>query len=297
MEDILQFGIEPSGAYNDRPSAYAVIFNNRGQLLVLKVGDGYHLPGGGIDSGEDSVTAVVRETREEAGCDVKDLQYIGRANQFFPVTEIGPINKTATFYRARIDALNAAQLREADHIVRWVTPKEFFSSSAREFQKWAVKKVISEAVWDNDSLRRNLSSFPVFGDFIGWLSRQIPRGWAAFYWEYPALLGQIFWFGFFISFNGVLMASGIDTAARAPGVLFFAFDILNFDFTHEPYLLFFIAMAFLFAWIVNKLILIVSPRLRNSSNGTLFFLAFVSFLVSLFVFSLAFSAMVSFLLR
>ncbi len=141
-DTIMQFGTQPEEKYKDRVCAYAVVFNDGGQLLVLKVGTTYHLPGGGIDPGEDSETAVVREAYEEAGCRIANLQYLGKANQFFLKTDKGPLNKLGTFYKARIVDIDPSKGIEADHKVCWLTPDEFIKFPSGDFQKWAVKKAI-----------------------------------------------------------------------------------------------------------------------------------------------------------
>lgn len=139
-DDILQFGTKPEEKYKDRPCAYAIVLNDEGQILVLKVGATFHLPGGGIDSGEDPEAAVVRETQEEAGCKITDLQYIGKANQFFLKSKTGPLNKLGIFYKARMIHIDESKRVETDHEVCWLTPKEFINSLSGDFQKWAVKK-------------------------------------------------------------------------------------------------------------------------------------------------------------
>ncbi len=48
METIPQFG-QPLDGYKERPSAYAVVWNGEGEILVVDVNGRYHLPGGGIE--------------------------------------------------------------------------------------------------------------------------------------------------------------------------------------------------------------------------------------------------------
>ncbi len=141
-DDIPQFGTKPEKEYKDRLSAYAVVFNDDGKLLTLIVGTTFHLPGGGIDLGEDPQEAVVREAQEEAGCKITDLQYIGKANQFFLNTDMGPLNKLGIFFKARMIHIDSTKGVEADHKISWLTPEEFFYSSSSEFQKWALKKAL-----------------------------------------------------------------------------------------------------------------------------------------------------------
>jgi 8-oxo-dGTP diphosphatase len=145
-EETPQFGIEPEGECAGRSCAYAVLFNDDRRLLALRLGQTYHLPGGGIDPSEDAASAVVREAREEAGCEIADLQFLGRANQYFPTTEIGPLNKLGAFYEGRITRMDPSKGIEAGHEICWLTHGEFLDSSSSEFQKWAVRKAVNKQI-------------------------------------------------------------------------------------------------------------------------------------------------------
>jgi len=65
-----------------RPSAYSIVIRDNAILLV-KENDKYHLPGGGIDIGEDPKIAAMREVKEETGCTVRDPKLIDLASSFF----------------------------------------------------------------------------------------------------------------------------------------------------------------------------------------------------------------------
>lgn len=55
-----------------RNSARSIIISNKKIAMIHSMKyDYYKFPGGGIESGEDPVTAMIRETREEAGLVVK----------------------------------------------------------------------------------------------------------------------------------------------------------------------------------------------------------------------------------
>ena len=139
-EDVPQFGIKSEETYKERSCVYGVVSNKMGSLLILRVGETYHLPGGGIDSGEDPAAAFIRETREEAGCEITDLQYLGKANQFFSHTKIGPLNKLGVFYKGRMIKSDSLLKVETDHEIFWVTRDESINLLTADFQKWAVKK-------------------------------------------------------------------------------------------------------------------------------------------------------------
>lgn len=62
-----------------RKAARAVVFDATGNVALLHVQkDGYYkLPGGGIEAGEDIITALKRECLEEIGCHVEVDQELG----------------------------------------------------------------------------------------------------------------------------------------------------------------------------------------------------------------------------
>lgn len=65
----------------------AVIFNDKGQFLLLQRsgkagGEGmWNFPGGAVETGEELISAIQREIKEEAGIDVFDLQLFAARSQ------------------------------------------------------------------------------------------------------------------------------------------------------------------------------------------------------------------------
>lgn len=55
------------------------------KFLIMRVDktDYYHIPGGHIEIGEDSKTGVIREIKEEIGCDVKDVKLFAIQENFW----------------------------------------------------------------------------------------------------------------------------------------------------------------------------------------------------------------------
>lgn len=74
-----------------RPGAKTFIFHN-GRILLVRIGYAHKkwvLPGGGIERGEESIRAAVREAKEETGLDISNPTYIGErhyTNQYKKVT-------------------------------------------------------------------------------------------------------------------------------------------------------------------------------------------------------------------
>jgi 8-oxo-dGTP diphosphatase len=76
-------GIGPSehlgSTYQLRKSARVILENEAGQIAIqhLQNYGFYKLPGGGVDAGETIEEALIREVREEVGCDCTITQPIG----------------------------------------------------------------------------------------------------------------------------------------------------------------------------------------------------------------------------
>ena len=63
---------DPNGEVFSRPSARAIIIQD-GKIAVIysRKNKFYKIPGGGVESGEDNITAMIREVKEEVGLTVK----------------------------------------------------------------------------------------------------------------------------------------------------------------------------------------------------------------------------------
>ncbi len=65
--------------YKIRKAARSIAFNSEGKIPLLNVSkENYHkLAGGGIEQGEDIITALKRELLEEVGANIGELEEIG----------------------------------------------------------------------------------------------------------------------------------------------------------------------------------------------------------------------------
>lgn len=61
------------------------IIKQENKFLIMKVNKTsyYHIPGGHIEIGEDSEQAVIREIKEEIGCDVKETKLFSIQENFW----------------------------------------------------------------------------------------------------------------------------------------------------------------------------------------------------------------------
>ncbi len=67
-----------------RRAVRGVLFDSENKIaLIHALNEGYYsLPGGGVEDGETYEQGVVRECREEAGCDAEVVKYIGTTIEY-----------------------------------------------------------------------------------------------------------------------------------------------------------------------------------------------------------------------
>lgn len=134
-----------------RPAAYAVVIKDDKILLSKQFGDGYDLPGGGIDLGELPQDSAVREAKEETGIDVANPQLITVKNSFFTFTHScgGSIQSLQFFYKCdfaggefSIEGFDEYEKQYAD-MPEWVDLKELPNINVKSSVDWReiVKKV------------------------------------------------------------------------------------------------------------------------------------------------------------
>jgi len=75
LRETIQMILTNQGA-NIPPGAGIIVvrkFNNKWKVLGLKKGNIYDIPKGGVDAGESTLQAAIRETQEEAG--IQDIRF------------------------------------------------------------------------------------------------------------------------------------------------------------------------------------------------------------------------------
>ncbi len=87
-----------------RPSAYALILNEKGELLVQ---DNIHtqkfdLPGGGVEIWEEVQAALIREVWEETGLEAKIIELVHVKDNFFLTPGGRHWHTLHFFYRAEV---------------------------------------------------------------------------------------------------------------------------------------------------------------------------------------------------
>lgn len=126
-----------------RPSCYAIIFHSSSsKIAVIKKGDRYFLPGGGMESNETKEECLHRELLEELGWAIEIDQYIGNAARYFYAEkEDTHYLNDAFFYIANM-VHQQTETCEEDHVLRWISPLHTVELLIHDHQKWAVEQAL-----------------------------------------------------------------------------------------------------------------------------------------------------------
>lgn len=128
----------PEVRYRERPGAYALLLNSKGLLGRVELPQGYFLPGGGIEQGENAETALLREIVEETAFQARLLLKIGEASEYLytPGYSSG-MHKPSSFFIAEVTVPTG---QAAEHPVDWVSPSVLQHSLLHHSQRWAVQQ-------------------------------------------------------------------------------------------------------------------------------------------------------------
>jgi 8-oxo-dGTP diphosphatase len=133
----------PGASYVQRPSVYAIIQNELGQVAVVRTAQGVFLPGGGIEMDETPEQAVLREVREECGLDVRLLSRLRDAVQLvYSQAEMTYFEKASTFFAAIVEGHRSDPLQK-DHEVLWAVSSEAAALVSHESHRWALRRSAS----------------------------------------------------------------------------------------------------------------------------------------------------------
>jgi 8-oxo-dGTP diphosphatase len=139
-----EFGeMKPGQRYDPRPGCYGLIFDGEGRVAVMETPHGCYLPGGGSESGETPEETLIREVREECGCEVSNLKRVGEAVEYVHTAgnDTGIRNECAFF--TAVLGESSAVATEDDHTLVWLEPQEAEARLAHGSQRWAVRQSIT----------------------------------------------------------------------------------------------------------------------------------------------------------
>lgn len=126
-----------------RPSAYGILTNVQGQIAVVRTPAGVFLPGGGLEPGETPERAVIRESAEECGLEVRLGSWHCAAVEYvFAASEATHFAKRSIFFEGHARAA-AVLPTEPDHALEWVSGHSVPSTLTRPSHRWAVAQWIA----------------------------------------------------------------------------------------------------------------------------------------------------------
>lgn len=114
--------------YELRKSARGIIFNSEGKMALQHLTNhNYHkLPGGGVDPGETTEAALVREIIEEVGFSVETPKVLGITIEYRGFENLLHISygyTAQTIEKISEPTLEPGEIEEGQ-ITKWVTPEE-----------------------------------------------------------------------------------------------------------------------------------------------------------------------------
>lgn len=130
--------------YKERRASYGLVFNEEGKLAVTYVRkyDMYNLVGGKIEGIEDSKEALIRETEEEIGYTLKDIEYVDSLGCYYYFDILGEYQLgIMDVYSARIDKQIRDSLEEGIDLV-WVDPEEIANKMYFEYHRYIVNNFV-----------------------------------------------------------------------------------------------------------------------------------------------------------
>jgi len=115
-------------SFSIREAARAIVYDKESNVALLHVTSKqyYKLPGGGLDKGEDKLTALKRECIEEIGCDVEVTGEIGTLTEYrklFNIKQISYCYTAKVVGEKRSPAFTEKELSDGFEIV-WLPYKD-----------------------------------------------------------------------------------------------------------------------------------------------------------------------------
>ena len=140
--------------YGERYTSYGLKFNENEEIAVAYIEkyNMYNLIGGKIETGENSKEALIRETKEEIGYSIKDIEYIENIG-YYTYIEILDKYELAIMdvYKAKVGEKVCKPI-EKDHELIWVKPEEIADKMYFEYHRY----VLNEYIKNNKNAKQEL---------------------------------------------------------------------------------------------------------------------------------------------
>lgn len=129
--------------YEDRYSSYAIIKNDNEEIAVVEmIGWGYIFPGGKIEENENSQETIKRETLEEIGYEVSNLEYYEKFETFYQISSRGRLincHNIADFYLGNMKDKIMEPIEKTN--LHWFKLNELYGKLKLDFQNVVLEKI------------------------------------------------------------------------------------------------------------------------------------------------------------
>lgn len=129
--------------YEDRYSSYAIIKNDNEEIAVVEmIGWGYIFPGGKIEENENSQETIKRETLEEIGYEVSNLEYYEKFETFYQISSRGRLincHNIADFYLGDMKDKIMEPIEKNN--LHWFKSNELYGKLKLDFQNVVLEKI------------------------------------------------------------------------------------------------------------------------------------------------------------
>lgn len=136
-----------------REAVRAIIIKDAKILLIYsEKNEDYKFPGGGVESGETYVNALIREVKEESGATVKSIKEFGKVTEYDEgqIINIDLFKMLSIYYICKIEEefgklnLDSYEI-DLGFIPKWVTIEEAISSNNNvmkksKFPRWTKRE-------------------------------------------------------------------------------------------------------------------------------------------------------------
>ncbi len=128
--------------YEERKATYALISNDDGNIAIVQQGNMYNMIGGKIEYGEESKGALIRETKEEIGYELKNIKYLDSLGCYYYVDFLDK------YCLAEIDFYNAnfgkkiCEPIDKDIKLVWVKPEDVVDKMYFEYHRYFLKEYL-----------------------------------------------------------------------------------------------------------------------------------------------------------
>jgi|GEM_PF-342101 len=129
------FGVRQDKTYKKREGVYGICKNDQGHHLVIALDHTHFLVGGGIEEGEDRLTALRREFLEEIGYDIHIHDYLGPFKEYH-YSKKGDVDYEMIGHVYRISLGDqVTQETEDHHEMTWLRPDQVLGKMQLAYQE------------------------------------------------------------------------------------------------------------------------------------------------------------------